>query len=173
MIVYAGIGARKTPQAVLKVMTSYAQQLREAGAWLRTGGAIGADQAFQLGACDQSILYLPWPSYEEKQRHPDSKPVCNIPSEAFTMASEYHPAWDRCRQGVRKMHARNMQIILGKNLDTPVNFVICWTPGGGLVGGTAMGIRCAQDHEIDVYNLADFSHLPKINIDSLVMRYQT
>jgi hypothetical protein len=78
------------------------------------------------------------------------------------MAAEYHPAWDKCSQGARAMHARNVQIILGAELDRPVYFVICWTPGGKAVGRTAMGIRLSEAYGITVYNLAKFCELEPV-----------
>lgn len=46
-----------------------------------------------------------------------------------------------------------MMQILGKNLDKPVEFVVCWTKNGKDIGGTGAAIRCALDHGIPVYNL--------------------
>ncbi|GAG46694.1 unnamed protein product, partial [marine sediment metagenome] len=36
----------------------------------------------------------------------------------------------------------------------PVDFIICWTPGGREVGGTAQAIRIAKANHIKVFNLA-------------------
>jgi hypothetical protein len=44
-------------------------------------------------------------------------------------------------------------IILGKNLDEPVKFVVCWTPGGKVVGGTGVAIQIAHKNNIPVINL--------------------
>ena len=48
---YAGIGARKTPNHVLKYMELQGKLLAEKGYILRSGGAKGADSAFERG-CD-------------------------------------------------------------------------------------------------------------------------
>lgn len=48
---YAGIGARKTPSDVLKYMELQGKLLAEKGYILRSGGAQGADSAFERG-CD-------------------------------------------------------------------------------------------------------------------------
>ena len=47
---YAGIGSRKTPPHVLAAMTQIAEALAERGYILRSGGAGGADSAFEKGA---------------------------------------------------------------------------------------------------------------------------
>ncbi len=49
---YAGIGSRKTPPEMMSLMTDLAARLEEQGWILRSGGAIGADSAFQLGVKD-------------------------------------------------------------------------------------------------------------------------
>jgi hypothetical protein len=51
------------------------------------------------------------------------------------------------------MHGRNAQIVLGDDLKTPVDFVVCWTPDGKLTGGTAMALRIAFDYDIPIFNL--------------------
>ena len=70
------------------------------------------------------------------------------------LASEFHPAWDYLSYGARKLHARNGYQVLGEDLKTPVDFVICWTPGGKEQGGTAQAIRIAKFNSIKVFNLA-------------------
>ena len=48
---YAGIGNRKTPQACLEFMTKIGRVCAKKSLTLRSGGAVGADQAFERG-CD-------------------------------------------------------------------------------------------------------------------------
>lgn len=58
---YAGIGARRTPAAVLAHMRQLARELGDGGWHLHSGGAQGADHAFALGAPDGGrTLFLPW-----------------------------------------------------------------------------------------------------------------
>ena len=74
-------------------------------------------------------------------------------SETERIASEVHPAWDRCNEWARGMHSRNCHQILGYDLQSPVDAVICWTPDGAVVGGTATVIRIAMKYDIPVFNL--------------------
>lgn len=74
-------------------------------------------------------------------------------SETERIASEVHPAWDRCNEWARGMHSRNCHQILGYDLQSPVDAVICWTPDGAVVGGTATAIRIAMKYYIPVFNL--------------------
>ena len=74
-------------------------------------------------------------------------------SETERIASEVHPAWDRCNEWARGMHSRNCHQILGYDLQSPVDAVICWTPNGKIQGGTATVIRIAMKYDIPVFNL--------------------
>ena len=74
-------------------------------------------------------------------------------SETERIASEVHPAWDRCNEWARGMHSRNCHQILGYDLQSPVDAVICWTPNGKIQGGTATAIRIALKYNIPVFNL--------------------
>lgn len=137
---YAGIGSRETPGDVLVFMHSIAIHLGS-HAILRSGGAKGADRAFEEG-CDENDL-----GKKEIFLAKDCTP------EALVMAANYHPAWDRCSEAARKLHGRNCMIMLGRNLDTPVSFVICWTKDGQESGGTGQAMRIALQHKIPVLNL--------------------
>ena len=149
---YAGIGSRKTPAETLGQMTILAAWLARRGWHLHSGGAAGADTAFASAAVGARTLHLPWPGYDNH-----AGPDCHVPAgeiyrRCIDIASSHHPAWQKCRQGARKLHARNVAILLGRDLDTPVRAVVCWTRYGRDVGGTGMGIRIAQTFDIPVLN---------------------
>ena len=167
-IYYAGIGSRRTPDDILVLMEQLGNRLREDGLILRSGHAPGADQAFERGAGVQAQIFLPWPTFEQDvafQTSHDSESgiawhpyIESDPSlEALTLAARIHPAFSNMTPGARKLHARNVHQILGPKLSmpTPVEFVLCWTPEGKRVGGTATAIKIAEERDIPVYNLAD------------------
>lgn len=147
---YSGIGSRETPDEVGRVMANIAQQLEQDGYILRSGAATGADSFFEEGVQDpqNKEIYLP-----DKDFNGSTSQLFGVSPEALEMASTIHPAWDRCKPFVRKLHARNCYQVLGKDLRTPADFVICWTQYGKIVGGTATAIRLAQRHGIPVLNL--------------------
>ena len=157
-LTYAGIGARATPAAVLADMTLMSAWLARAGWHLATGGADGADTAFAEGApAGQRTVWLPWRGYNGHRG-----PACRVLSSAalsacMDVAAALHPAWDRCSPAVRKLHARNVAILLGRSCDRPVDAVVCWTAGGLDSGGTGMAIRIAETHGIPVLNLGSIS----------------
>lgn len=135
--IYAGIGARKTPPDILVMMTQIAQKLDSLGYLLRTGDAWGADEAFRNGTMNKEVLGAE-----------DATP------EAIQYTSKFHPKWSNVKPFDRKRHGRNAQIILGRELYLPVDFVICWTPGGEFVKGTGQGLRICNRLEIPIFNLA-------------------
>ncbi|MHA2280124.1 MAG: hypothetical protein ACXAC5_04510 [Promethearchaeota archaeon] len=136
---YAGIGSRTTPYSICGIMTEIAKILNSEGYILRSGGAEGADTAFKNGAGDA------WEVFRPKDATP----------EAIEEASKFHPAWHNCNDYVRRLHGRNAQIILGRDLDKPVEFTMLWTPGGKTIGGTGLGIRISDHHKITIKNLYD------------------
>ena len=77
----------------------------------------------------------------------------NLIAETERIASEVHPAWDRCNEWARGMHSRNCHQILGYYLQSPVDAVICWTPDGAVVGGTATALKLSMKYNIPVFNL--------------------
>lgn len=150
---YAGIGSRDTPQDILSLMTGIARMLDERGYILRSGGAEGADRAFDLGTGGMSHpeIYLPWDGFNGQKQH--IIPTSVQHSKAFKVASTYHPAWQNCSEGARKMHVRNSYQILGLECDEPAKFVICWTKDGKSSGGTGQALRIAERYKVPIYNL--------------------
>lgn len=152
MKIYTGIGSRKTPPDVLKQMTDIAEQLAKSGWLLRSGGADGADLAFEAGADKANgakEIYLPWKGFNKS-----ASKLYNPTADAFILASTIHPAWDYMNYGPKKLHARNCHQVLGIDLNTPSNLLICWTEGGKEIGGTATAIKLARQHNIPIINLA-------------------
>ena len=130
-------------------MIRAAQILREMGFVLRSGGADGADSWFEAGAGSDSEIYLPWPGYNG---HPSG--LSHVCDRALEIARSHHPAWRRCSPAGRKLLGRNCYQILGPDLESPSEFVICWTPEGKITGGTGQALRVAQAHGIPIFNLA-------------------
>lgn len=156
---YAGIGSRETPVEVLIFMSRLAGRLALNGYCLRSGAAPGADKAFEDGCTafgGAAEIWLPWKGFQE---HADTG---LYPSKQhFELATTIHPAWDKLSRGAKALMARNTGQILGKDLQTPVEFVVCWTPDGcdseekrsAKTGGTGAAIALACRHSIPVYNL--------------------
>lgn len=158
---YTGIGSRQTPEEIQWHMMHLAEDLAALGYVLRSGGANGADTAFEVG-CDRKggtkEIYLPWQGFNNR------KGLVLNEYAAEKMASSLHPAWHNCNDSARKLHTRNVYQVLGQDLTTPSKFVVCWTHGGRVVGGTATAIRLAFSQGIPVFNLGSES------LDSVIYR---
>lgn len=171
---YAGIGSRKTPTDVQQSMQQIAYQLGKKGYRLRSGGAIGADTAFMAGTIVANFpktVYLPSFQFNGYQHNPlegflDSTTVSTW-QEALDMVDKYHPAPDKLSSFARKLMARNAYQVLSTTLKDPVDFVICWTKDGKLVGGTAQAMKIAMDFGIPIYNLAIVEDIRKLHKEVL------
>ena len=151
-LIYTGIGSRDTPDDICEDMTRIAIFLYEYGYRLRSGGARGADQAFEAGSKDDREIYLPWDGFEDKRVDNESYFLGKKAGRDLIKSRiEY---WDSLSQGTRKLYGRNAHQVLGIDLETPTRFVVCWTPMGKKKGGTAIAINLADDHGIEVINLA-------------------
>lgn len=154
MKTYAGIGSRKTPPEILIKMFKLAERLQiRYGYTLRSGGADGADLAFEGGA-----------DSAEENGHDRMKEIffakdSNL--KAKKIAGRYHPYWNSLGPHKKMLHGRNSMQVLGKTLDDPVDFVLCWTPDGCeehgnrtvATGGTGTAISIASEYDIPVFNL--------------------
>lgn len=149
-LIYTGVGARITPPKALAKIEEIAAYFATLGWILRSGGAEGADSAFENG-CDKNNglkeIYVPWRNF-------NYNPSRLLPTEeAMELAAITHPGWMFLKEGARKLHARNCHQILGYDLKTPSDFVVCWTYEGAFRGGTATALTLAKKNNIPIYNL--------------------
>lgn len=171
-VFYTGIGSRETPEEVCKQIRHLAGHFALSGFILRSGKADGSDYAFQRGVelmlkgtglredlHPYAEVYKPWPSFNHQYCGDWDVELDNLPNvlEAEEIASKTHPAWDRLKQGARKMHTRNVYQVLGKNLKSPSNFLVCYAPPvgdkGAVKGGTNTAVQLALQHDVPVFNL--------------------
>lgn len=152
---YTGVGSRETPKEILDLMTATAAKLEQSGYTLRSGGAPGADSAFEKGVAssENKEIWVPWLGFNGNRSS-------NIPSaEAYDIAATVHPAWHLLKETHRLLHSRNVHQVLGQDLNTPSNFLICWTDKAQVIGGTATAIRLAKRYNIPVINLGTWNEI--------------
>ena len=152
---YAGIGGRETPEGILELMTKIASELEKKGYILNSGGAKGADSAFERGVRDfknKRIFFAD-----------------DADDETKAITKEIHPAPERLGYYALKLMARNTFQIFGRNLDAPVDFVICWTKDGKEghgserpCGGTGQAVEMASLKGIPVINLKNENAMDRI-----------
>lgn len=162
---YAGIGSRETPGHILNIMHILGRHFAGLGWTLRSGGALGADTAFENGCTannGKKEIFLPWRAYNHNlsEIHPSNYPFTK---DEIDFTAKFHPAWDKCGPSARKLHTRNTRILLGMEpihgaQVTPVKFIICWTEGGQIKGGTGQALRIGEamaegGHDFKIINL--------------------
>lgn len=153
--IYTGIGSRKTPIEILDLMKSIAYFMSKKDFILRSGGANGADSAFEETAHKKEI-FLPTNRFNNKIADEVSYfdyRKCAGKSIADQMVHDYHPNSKKLTNFAFNLMARNAMQIFGKNMDSPTDMVICWTMNGEDIGGTSQAIRIARSFKIPVYNL--------------------
>jgi hypothetical protein len=165
LVYYAGIGSRKTPRAVIAAMRTIGAVMASNGFSLRSGGAEGADSAFEAG-CDAvggpKEIFLPRDGFEGRHAS-ESDPSRNRfvfadpPTAAATaMAALHHPRWDILDHTSRLLHSRNCHQVLGRNLDSPDKLVICFTKGATGEGGTGQALRLSNAKGVKIVDLGAF-----------------
>lgn len=154
---YAGIGSRETPKDVCFLMTAIAKRLASLGYTCNSGGADGADAAFERGAVINRQIFLPWDGFNGRniqnltKLHGEGSYL--VPPFNGDLVRKYHPKPDALSDAGWKFMSRNSYQVLGKDLNTPVEFVLCWTKDGKASGGTSQAMRIAKDYNIPIFNL--------------------
>lgn len=154
-MIYAGIGSRETPPAIMQRMTNMAKKLDADGYTLRSGGAVGADSAFEEGSTKMEI-FIPWIGYngiwtDDQHIHVTDGAILY---EAENIVANIHPKFHKLSIGARRLHTRNVFQILGADLKTPVDFVAYWCNrdvAGNPLGGTATAVNLAKKMGIPQY----------------------
>jgi Macro domain. len=158
---FAGVGSREIDEyATAQIEQTICPMLHDLGFVLSTGDATGADSIFYKAFKGKSVRYAP------AYRKP--KPGIIVVGEfdknysvAEDIAASTHPSWRWLPDSYKKLHTRNVFQILSRNVNDPVEFVICWTPDGAekanqttkKTGGTGTAIRIASTFGVPVFNL--------------------
>lgn len=155
---YAGVGSRIERNPPCERITKVAIRLQQLGFTLHSGAASGSDAAFEAGAGGAKRIFLPWRGFNHSNSQDFDLPDLAL---AARVAADHHPTWSGLSMGEKKLHARNAFQVLGADLNSPVRFVLCWTPDGvehggkttRLTGGTGTAIRIATSFGIPVFNM--------------------
>ena len=138
LLYYTGVGSRETPDDICNIMTSLASRLEIMGFILRSGHAKQADQAFENGV--------------KNYKHKEIYPPGHVSDAAWEIVEQVHPKPEYARR-YRDTLGRNVYQVLGRNLGGPSKFLVGWTKGGKLIGGTATTIGVAMLYDVPVFNL--------------------
>lgn len=155
------VGSRETPQDAFDTLKHMAWYLALDGWVGRSGGADGADSALEMALLklpNNMEVYLPWNNFNGRKANgthlidASKLPTYN---DAMLIAEHTHPAWEKCSRGARSLHARNVYQVLGRDLQTPSNILICWAipTTTGVKGGTNTAVQLAKQHGCRVINI--------------------
>lgn len=154
MLSYAGIGSRNCPKEIQVLIVKVAYWLSKKKYVLRSGAAKGSDNAFEFG-CDKANgekeIYLPWKGFNGSS----SKLILENPK-ATEISKKYHTNFNHLKQAAKKLISRDSHQILGLDLESPVEFVICYTKDGKGEGGTGQALRIAKDYNIPIFDFGKY-----------------
>lgn len=178
MKTFTGVGSRDITTQEVRNIKQLSLHLGLLGYTLRSGKANGADNAFQsglllvekeMGVSAHSEIYIPWPSFNKDVRNLDSRWDISLEdltntTQAEEIVSRIHPAWEKLSQGARKLHTRNVYQVLGRDLESPSDFLVCCSDPvrGGVKGGTNTAYQVALQHDVPVFNLREKGDLQRI-----------
>ncbi len=156
---------------MLESIERVAARLAQLGWTMRTGMSPGVDQAFYRGALagrGAVELYLPWPAFQilARSRAEGRRVIVQAqPTDAAcSLAARFHPGWRALSARERRLRARDVHQVLGRDLLSAAAFIVCWTPDGSVdgedprVGGSGQALRIAHARGIAVLNLARPEH---------------
>lgn len=154
---FAGIGSRDIPKKHYNLLIDASLYLSRKGYILRSGGASGSDIACEIGVDynnGEKEIYIPWKGFNDNKSILFPENLENW-CKASKIAAEFHPNWNNLKDSVKKLHARNCYQILGKDLTTPVKFVLCYckVENGEYKGGTSQALRIALYCKIPIINI--------------------
>ena len=175
---YTTIGSRETPAHIQMQMAYLGYSLSAEGHVIRSGGARGADAAFQLGSMATGLpnreIYLPNATFTMSPNGSkiplDADPTHVVPTEtamisAVELLRDNGIGRSRIRPGITaqdllrrdpvvRLFARNAFQVLGYNLTTPSTELIGYMPLFGPPGGSKIAFDLAAAYGIPTFNLA-------------------
>ncbi|MGC3004898.1 hypothetical protein ACPF8X_42615, partial [Streptomyces sp. G35A] len=122
------------------------------------GGNSEADNAAKELAGEKVEEYLPFKGYEGRE-----SPQNQWSDEAsIEQACKFHPAADKMKDGAKKFLSRNLRMMQGKSLKSPVKFLIIWSEDGASTlaektfktGAAGHFLSIAAGTKTPVFNLA-------------------
>lgn len=159
---YTGIGARDIPESYGRRLADICGLLSENGWGLRSGAADGSDTWAEEGHMRPKYklnkfkeIYLPYKGFNghTSELYLDNLKKVRV-REAEIIASKMRRTRPvRERETVKQLFTRNVFQVLGQDLKTPSEFVVCYTKDGTDRGGTGANIRLAKAWNIPVFNL--------------------
>ena len=176
---YTGVGARNTPKKILKLMKKIGYYMVSKNVILRSGGAEGADTAFQKGCekwCkennvkfkDRQCIIIPWNNFNNHTVNVDKGITTDNHWLSYDITIDTHPNDKNLKDAHMKLMQRNVTQVYGYEPHDQSGLLICWTPDGAvekttqISGGTGQAIRLAINGDVEVFNLKNKKHINRI-----------
>lgn len=175
---YAGVGSRNITNEEFKRCSTIATYLCHRGHGLNSGHADGSDIAFEIGshaACIEGLykcgddIFLPYKGFNKKMNidrlvEQDRYVVPEFNEEVERIVTKVVPYLDKLKYDKKtgelsftwKAFLRNAYQVLGRDLNVPVDFLLCcsdWDNNGGVKGGTRVAYDLAKLHDIPCFNI--------------------
>ncbi len=156
---FAGIGSRELPKDIEPHLFKIAAAFCKKGLVLRSGAASGSDDVCEkacLSVRGKAEIFIPWGGFSDKEEGKSGGVEYIIPKfneELEDMAKSFHPNWSALNKGGAKLMMRNCCQVLGEDLNSPVEFVLVYTPGGSSSGGSGQACRIARQYGIPIFDL--------------------
>ncbi len=155
-MIITGIGSRETPQEFCDLFEELGAEARLHDWWVRSGHADGADYAFEKGAKDRCIVYLPWNGFNRDRSVLGVPRTQPLRDEVLKIVYKHERYAKNLKDPVKLIKSRNVYQVLGEDLKSPSDVLVCWTEEGAVVGGTGLAIKIAMDYGIPVVNVGDY-----------------
>lgn len=121
---YTMVSNREAPVGVLARMTEIAKLMDSRGFTCRVDGAEGASAAVEPVDCRKEVI-LAWKGFNNKE----SQFTYTAP-EALEIAKKFHPTFDTAKPAVQTFLGRNVRLVMGQTLKSPVMAMVVWTDDG-------------------------------------------
>lgn len=159
-LIVTGIGTRKTNSQAFAMLYKIARRMAHHGWKLRSGGALGADTAWEKGfeGFDAKEIFLSRGTSLDIAKNAACGRISDygdIWLDAEDIASRLHARWDYLDPTSQALHTRNVFQILGMDLNTKTDVVAAYAPpfGASVKGGTATAYNLARAKGIPTFNL--------------------
>lgn len=157
---FAACGEWELPEDVMAELTAIAEELLQEKYIMRLDGNPGACEAF-LNACEYEEdmeLYIPWENFNDHETGHHK-----VTAGALEQAFLHHPDWTQVGdEDARLEIGRYSYLILGKDLKSPCDFLICYSDQG----------KAESDDIAQVIRIADSNLIPVFDF-GLGMEYAT
>lgn len=148
-------GNDNPPPVVQQVLQRLIPELENRNYVIRSGGMKGVENIVEELARNIEV-HLPWKGFDGK----DSKFTFTT-DEAKEFAKRYHPAYDQAKPVIQTFCAKNVRLMLGKDLKSPTQMLIIWSEDGveharertAKTGLTGVAVSIATEIHIPVFNL--------------------